>query len=179
MNYGNGQMNYRGRQSVDVNIGEQRFLEWCSREGWEAHRLGFDEKQGYVSFFYKLAPALRYLPDFVITNDNEVYVVNVKGTSNIKQEERRRIDKFVEVYGSMGAELVYAFCFEDRVEVLSTMQVKDAYDEAQDKVWSDGRVYRSLRNLNGLHKFHQGSRGSSGSFDWKKVLSAVPDSHAR
>lgn len=172
-------MGYASRQSLRVNIGEELFLDWCQRNGWGSYRIGFDEKAGFVKSFYQLSPLVRNIPDFVIEKGERVFLVNVKGTSNIKRSERMMLPSLSLSFGSPSAPLVYAFCFQgSEVVFASAEDVIGLYDQALDRAWPDGVVYRSLAITNGANqiKFRSGRRGGSG--DWQEVLSKLSEAHA-
>lgn len=140
----NGENTYADRQTVS-NQGEDLFIAWCQQKGWHINRLGFDEKQGSVPMFFKLNPLLRNAPDFVISKEEKVFVVNVKGTANIKREEVRMIPLLVEAYSSKDAPLIYAFCFPNEdPKFVSYDKVITLYEKSVDKQWHDGKTYRTL-----------------------------------
>lgn len=150
MTYGHAAQTYEERQSVGVNLGEELFLKWCSRHQWDVTRLGFDEKGANVGGFYNLNRWLRNLPDFVIEKDGRTFVVNVKGTANIKGAERAMIPGLTKIYASDSAPLLYAFAIRNEpIRFASADQVMYLYDNEFDKTWSDGKVYRTL-DLNAL-----------------------------
>lgn len=179
MNYGHGKMGYADRQSLRVNIGEKLFLDWCSKNGWGTHRVGFDEKSGFVRLFYNLGPLMRNLPDFFIEKGDRSFLVNVKGTCNIKQAERKMMPSFVSSFSSPLSPLVYAFCFSDHDVIFCTSEdVMEKYDKAEDRMWPDGVIYRSIEIKNGTDTNQsRGGRGGS-SFNWQEVLSKLPEAHA-
>lgn len=146
MTYGNADQNYRERQSVGINIGEEIFEDWCRQNGWNCHRLGFDEKFANVGAFFNLNQILRNLPDYVIQRDSRIFVVNVKGTPNIKMTERMLLPELIAAFSSPKAHLVYAFCLRNnRVKFAEAEHVIDLFDLEHDKTWPDGKVYRTLR----------------------------------
>ena len=106
MTYGDASQSYEGRQGVGVNIGEEMFEQWCVRSGWKCTRLGFDEKFANVAEFYNLNPVLRNMPDYVIQREQRTFVVNVKGTANIKEKERMLLPKIIDAYSSTKAPLI-------------------------------------------------------------------------
>ena len=97
---GNAGQSYSDRQGVGFNLAEDLFVEWANSKGWKCTRLGFDEKNGSVDNFYKLPSLLRNLPDFVITKNDKIYVVNVKGTPRFKKKEFDILDKIENSYSS-------------------------------------------------------------------------------
>lgn len=142
----NGSQTYDNRQAVGYNQGEDLFLDWCTKNNWQAHRIGFDEKQGNVPMFYKLNVILRNSPDFVISREEKMFVVNVKGTANIKKQEINLLPLLIEAFSSPEAPLVYAFCFIGKSPKFITCdKVITMFDREQDKQWSDGKIYRTLQ----------------------------------
>lgn len=141
----NGSQTYEDRQAIGVNQGEELFMQWCYAKGWKFNRIGFDEKQSNVAMFYKLNPMLRNIPDFVINREEKMFVVNVKGTANIKRTEISMLPLIVEAFGSNEAPLVYAFCFaNEEPKFVPYYKVIEMYDKEQDKQWHDGKIYRTL-----------------------------------
>ena len=146
MMYGSGSQDYNERNSVKINLGEELFLEWAKSKCTFISRLGFDEKNRNVDLFYNLNPILRNIPDFVILNNHRIFLVNVKGTTNIKRKEIELLPKIIEAYSSEKAPLVYAFCFRGNEPVFkSTEKLFKMYEESQDKVWDDGVIYRTIK----------------------------------
>lgn len=146
MMYGAGSQDYNERNSVPINLGEELFLEWAKDKCTFISRLGFDEKKGNVDLFYNLNPVLRNIPDFVIINNYRIFLVNVKGTANIKRKEIDLLPKIIEAYSSEKAPLVYAFCFRGYDPIfMNTEKLFKLYEESQDKVWDDGVVYRTIK----------------------------------
>ena len=145
MTYGDASQSYEGRQGVGVNIGEEMFEQWCVRSGWKCTRLGFDEKFANVAEFYNLNPVLRNMPDYVIQREQRTFVVNVKGTANIKEKERMLLPKIIDAYSSTKAPLIYAFCIRNqRMKFAEAEHVIELYDIEADKQWHDGIVYRTI-----------------------------------
>lgn len=140
----NGENSYAERQTV-ANQGEELFLDWCQKAGWHCNRIGFDEKESNVPMFFKLNTFMRNIPDFVISKEEKIFVVNVKGTANIKQAEVRMIPLLAEVYSSPEAPMIYAFCFVGETpKFVSYDKVITLYEKEKDKQWSDGKIYRTL-----------------------------------
>lgn len=140
----NGENSYAERQTV-ANQGENLFLDWCRESNWEVKRFGFDEKLANVPMFFKMNPIMRNAPDFVISKEEKIFVVNVKGTANIKQAEVRMIPLLAEVYSSPEAPMIYAFCFVGETpKFVSYDKVITLYEKEKDKQWSDGKIYRTL-----------------------------------
>jgi hypothetical protein len=144
--YGNAHQNYDQRQGVNVNIGEELFMAWCNRHGWDCTRLGFDEKFANVSAFYNLNAVLRNMPDYVIQREEKMFVVNVKGTPNIKENERLLLPELINAYSTNKAPLVYAFCIRNKmVKFAEAEHVMGLYDIEHDQRWSDGKIFRTIR----------------------------------
>lgn len=146
MTYGNATQDYETRQAVGINIGEELFMQWCNRNQWNCQRLGFDEKYANVNSFFNLNAVLRNMPDYVVQKDERVFVVNVKGTANIKENERLLLPDLINAYSTKKAPLVYAFCMRDKpVKFVSAEQLMASYDIEHDQRWSDGKIFRKLR----------------------------------
>lgn len=143
--YGNGNQSYEGRQSV-VNLAEKLFEDWCWYHGHDFVQVGFQEKNKPISDFGKVNVVLRNMPDYLVRINGSLQVVNVKGTANIKQVEINALPMLLEAYSSHHAPLVYAFCFDDRINpiFLYPEKVILLYEQGVDKRWSDGKVYRTL-----------------------------------
>jgi hypothetical protein len=141
---GNGSNNYIERQSVQV--GEELFLSWAKTKGYHVTRIGFDSTNDSVPNFFKLSPLLRNMPDYVLNTDKKTYVVNVKGTANIKHKEIKMLGDLMLCYSSSSAELIYAFCFAGQEPVLmSTTTLSTRFNMAEDKQWHDGVKYRTIK----------------------------------
>ena len=141
----NGSSNFGQRVSMK-NRGEAIFEEYCLMAGYKVFRLGFDETNNNVTHFYKVNPLLRNIPDFLIDTGKENFVVQVKGTANLKKSEVGMIPLFLEWYSSRECPLVYAFCFDDRPKprILYPENVIKLYDKSEIKKWPDGVEYRTL-----------------------------------
>jgi len=127
------------------DVGEQLFEKYCKEKNYNVVRLGFDSHKDAIKEFFKINPLLRNIPDYVVETDKGLFVVQVKGTSNIKKKEAEMIPLFLEWYGSKGAPLVYAFCFAERPPVIMYAEkVIELYKNSVEKVWGDGVVYRTL-----------------------------------
>lgn len=142
----NGNNSYKDRQSVE-NTGEQLFEEYCRLRNVKCQRLGFDEKNNPIPFFWQINPLLRNLPDYFVVTSNRAFFVMVKGTCNIKKTEIDLIPLFMEWYATKEVPLYYAFCFKDanKPTFRTPDQVIQLYQQATDKQWSDGKIYRSLK----------------------------------
>lgn len=145
MTFGSASQSYKERQAVGVNIGEEIFEQWCMSSGWNFTRLGFNEKFANVGAFYNLHPLLRNMPDYVVQRGDRTFVVNVKGTPNIKEKERLLLPELIAAYSTQKARLIYAFCIRnEEVRFAKADQIIDLYDIESDKQWHDGVVYRTI-----------------------------------
>lgn len=140
----NNQSNYQDRMKPENNKGEILFKKWCSENEYDCQKFGFERD---IKNFWNLNPILRNIPDFVIENGAKIFVVQVKGSPNFKRKEYYLIDEFVRCYDSPEAPLIYVFCFDDKIIGKKPEEVKKLYQESQDNIWSDGKIYRTL-NLN-------------------------------
>jgi hypothetical protein len=140
---GDASESYSDRQK-HINIAEELFTEWALKKEYKISRVGFDEKNGYVDCFKYLNIVLRNLPDFIIERD-KCFVVNVKGTGNIKKTEYELIPKLIDCFSTEKAPLIYAFCFRNKEPIFKfANEVISLYEEKEDRVWSDGVIYRNI-----------------------------------
>jgi hypothetical protein len=142
----NGNSSYSERNS-GRNIGEELFEQYCVSKQVFYRRLGFDEKNDPIPNFYSISPFIRNLPDYLVVSNKGSRLVNIKGTANIKASEVKMIPQFLEWYHSRECPLWYAFCFEGESKpfFMTPDRVISLYQEAQDKQWNDGVIYRTLR----------------------------------
>lgn len=141
----NGENTYKERQSV-LNKGEMLFEEYCKKKGHKFYKIGFSEKTQDIEKYYLLNAFIRNIPDYFVDTGKNCFVVQVKGTGNLKKEEADMIPFFVEYYANDKVELVYAFCMENQpVYVHRANKVLELYDNAEDRMWeSDKKIYRNL-----------------------------------
>ena len=135
---------YEERQSVS-DLGEELFEAWAESKGYQVNRIGFHSKNDSVPNFFNLSNMLRNLPDYVLNTNKKTYVVNVKGTANIKHREIKLLSDLILCYSSSKAELIYAFCFKGQEPILmSTNTLLTRFSNAEDKKWHDGVLYRTI-----------------------------------
>jgi hypothetical protein len=140
-----GSNTYQERNSIESNQGEDIFLAWCKEKKLRVTRLGFDEKKAPVDRFYELPLLVRNLPDFIVTSDSRLTLVNVKGSLNFKENEYQRLDQLIETYETPSCVLYYAFALPSEVIWKRAASIKTAYEQAtHEGVWPDGKVYRKL-----------------------------------
>ena len=136
---------YEERQSVS-DLGEELFEQWAKDKGYTLHRVGFHSKNDSVPNFFKLNKLLRNMPDYILNTGKKTYVVNVKGTANIKHNEIRMLSDLYLCYSSPNAMLVYAFCFKGQEPVLMSPEtLSNRFHMAEDKQWHDGVRYRTIK----------------------------------
>jgi hypothetical protein len=141
---GNGFESYNDRQN-HINIAELLFVKWAEEKNYKINRIGFDEKNNSVNDFFKLNPILRNLPDFVISKDDKCFIINVKGTANIKKKEYDLIPKFIECFSSDKCPLIYAFCFQNKTPIFKKANdIIKLFENSTDKIWNDGVIYRNI-----------------------------------
>ena len=129
-----------------VNHGEILFEKYCVSKNYKYWRLGFDEKNGEISHFYRINPLVRNLPDYLVDCGGTTFLVAVKGTGNFKEKEVKMLPLFIEWYSSKEAPLVYAFCFSDQPpKLVYPEKIIELYQAEIDKKWEDGVIYRSLK----------------------------------
>lgn len=142
----NGNNSYQQRNS-GINLGEQLFEEYCKKRQVFFRRLGFDEKNDSIPHFYRLNPIVRNIPDYLVVSDKGSRLVSVKGTANFKKSEVSMIPLFLEWYHTKDCPLWYAFCFsgQDKPFFMTPDRVIQLYQDAEDKQWNDGVIYRTLK----------------------------------
>ena len=140
----NNTNSYAERQSV-IDIGEIMFIDWATQKNWTVNRVGFDSKNDSVPNFFRLNEVLRNIPDFIVNTETKTYVVNVKGTLNIKLKEINMLDKLESAYSSNSAPLIYAFCLKQQEPVLMSIEtLRLRFSLAENKQWHDGVIYRTI-----------------------------------
>lgn len=141
----NGNNTYKERQTVK-NKGELLFEEYCKQKGHKFYKIGFSEKTNEIEKYYLINPVIRNIPDYFVDTGKNCFVVQVKGTGNLKHEEFEMISLFIKNYSNKDCELVYAFCMENQpVYVHRISKVVEMYNNAKDRTWeSDGKIYRNL-----------------------------------
>jgi hypothetical protein len=108
--------------------------------------ISISVRRHFVDNFFYLNTILRNLPDFVISRDDKCFVVNVKGTCNIKKKEFELMPSLIELFSEENAPLIYAFCFKEKPPIFKkATEVIELYNEVTDKKWSDGVIYRSIK----------------------------------
>jgi len=139
-----GANTYAERQT-SVNVAEFLFEYYCAEKEYKLTRIGFDEKNKNVDNFFKLNPFIRNLPDYIVNTPKGTYIVNVKGTGNLKQKEMDMLPKFLEYYSTKETPLIYAFCFTGKDPILVYPErLIELYKRSEDKQWPDGVIYRNL-----------------------------------
>ena len=149
-----GSKTYWERAEMSFPTGEDLFEKYCLSHDCRFNRVGFDQKNDNVDYFWRLSKLLRNLPDYVITNKKgKTYAVAVKGTDNFKQKEIDLMPKMVEAFSSNEAPLIYAFCFKEKQAPiwLKPSEIVELYNKSQDQQWPDGVIYRNL-NIRNNHE---------------------------
>ena len=133
-------------RNKEPSKGEVLFEKYCASKNIQFVRLGFDQHSARIENFYKINPLIRNLPDYLVITSTRNFLVMVKGTANMKKTEVQMIPQFLEWYGSKDCSLYYSFCFEGRNTPYfrTPDQVIELYKQAQDKQWTDGKIYRTL-----------------------------------
>lgn len=141
----NGFNTYKERNSITYNQGEEIFLKWCEARNLKVTRLGFDEKKKPVDRFYDLPELVRNLPDFIVSSENKLTLVNVKGSANLKEQEYKLLDNLAETYDKENCKLYYVFSLPQGLYWRKVLSVKKMYEESKfEGRWPDGKVYRRL-----------------------------------
>jgi hypothetical protein len=141
----NGNNSYKERNS-GINLGEELFEQYCRSKNVFFRRLGFDEKKDAIPNFFDVSPFIRNLPDYLVVGNKGTKLVNIKGTANLKKSEVMMIPQFLEWYHTKECPLWYAFCFkgESKPFFITPDRVIELYQDATDKQWNDGKIYRTL-----------------------------------
>lgn len=143
----NGNNSYEERNSISYNRGEDIFEQYCEENNLTVRRLGFDEKKAPVDRFYDLPTIIRNLPDYIVTSEKKLVLVNVKGSLNFKEKEYELLEMFDLLLNTENSKLYYAFCLAPRQVIWRTLDaVRDAYDrEPELHTWPDGKRYKTLQ----------------------------------
>ena len=140
----NASNTYKDRNKLPSQ-GEVLFEEYCKQKQYQLIKLGLDPHTDPMDGFSGINPMLRNIPDYIVRTKERIFVVQVKGTANIKKKEVEMIPMFLEWYSSKKAPLVYAFCFVgENPKIMYADKVIELYKNSVDKVWNDGVVYRTL-----------------------------------
>ena len=140
----NGSNTYQERNSVPSK-GEQLFEKYCVEKGYQFFKIGLDAYRDPFPNYHKISVIIRNIPDYVVGTPNGSYVVQVKGSVNIKKKEVDMIPLLIEWYSTKEIPLIYAFCVDGKKPVvLFPEKVIELYKKAKDKKWDDGVIYRSL-----------------------------------
>lgn len=152
-NHGHGNETYAERNARNYNYAEDQFEKMCVKNNISFQRIGFDEKNGKVPNFFRLAPALRHLPDYVINweanSETLTRVVSVKGTNKFKLEDYERIPKMKRWYSSDDALLYFCFIMKGKAVWKTADEVVELYErqdvvETEDAWESDNKIFRVL-----------------------------------
>lgn len=137
---------YEDRMKVS-NYAENQFQIYCKKKGLEFYHLGFDKQK--VEHFYLLNPIIRNIPDYVVWNDEKIFLVQVKGSPILKQKEYELFDKMISAYESDKVKLYYAYCFNDDFIFLSFSKMKLIYENEPIilRFENDGKSYKMLNEL--------------------------------
>lgn len=139
---------YALRNSV-ANKAEVAFEAYMKEKKLKLNRLGFDEKNGRVPFFWNLPVALRSLPDYVVSKPKATVYFHVKGTNKLKLNDFVNARLFEEMLCGNG-HVVFAFLFGDMNPIFQTVkQVQEGLTGLTLEAFAnDGNQYFSL-NLKG------------------------------
>lgn len=136
--------NIQERMKPENFKGESLFKKWCSDNDWYCEKFGFDNYLTLKNFWF-LNPILRNTPDFIIEKGAKIFAVQVKGTPNFKEKEYDLLDEFIKSYHTSKAPLIYAFCYNNQKPIFKKAQdIKSLYQQSEDKIWDDGKIYRTL-----------------------------------
>lgn len=137
---------YAERNSNQYNRSEAIFEIFCQNKGWKAHRMGFDEKNSNIDFFFRLNPMIRSLPDYVVTTKSQIYYCHVKGTNKLKLNDLMLYSKFEELYCTEQSKLLVAFCFMGTVKFRTLKSLRDEIAGLKAKKFeNDGKLYFEIK----------------------------------
>lgn len=143
--YGNGYQSYEQRNARAVNLGEQLFEAWCKENDYGCHRLGYDEKTGIIPGWHKVAQTIRQMPDYLVTKENRLAVVSVKGTLKFKEQDYKRLDWYEQTYATPDCPYRIVIATTRGIIWLTTAQVRQAYETSTNHgTWPDGKSWREL-----------------------------------
>lgn len=153
MDFGNGDQPYFERNSRDLNLGEVIFERWCAEDGMEFHRLGYQEKGAIIPGWFKVAQAIRQMPDYLVEKNGKMAVVSVKGTLKFKTVDYDRLNWFEETYATERCPFRFVIATTKGVTWLTTDELRQCYEASTVQgVWqSDNKAWKEL-NLNALGK---------------------------
>ena len=145
MDYGSGDQGYFQRNGRDINLGEKLFESWCDANGYTAHRLGYPEKTGIIYDWFKVAKAIRQMPDYLVSKAGRLATVSVKGTWKFKAQDYDRLSWFDETYGTERCPFRFVIATTRGVTWLTTDEIRELYEASTTEgVWPDGKVWREL-----------------------------------
>lgn len=138
---------YKERNASGYNKAEDLFERYCQGRGVEYRKMGFDEKGGYIKGFFAIPQLMRSLPDYIISQDEKIYFVHVKGTNKLKISDLINYGAFSRLYCSFDVQLYMAFCFErdgkTEVNLVSWSKIEKQMILGSEikKFDSDGKLY--------------------------------------
>lgn len=110
---------YEERNSIKINIAEQRFEQFCKDRGILVARLGFNEKEHPIPLFFKLHPLIRSLPDYVIVIKNSIHYIHVKGSNKLKLIDLSLYKQFSDQFCNPDSKLFIAIPLPEKTYIIS------------------------------------------------------------
>lgn len=145
MDYGSGEQSYHQRNGRATNLGEQLFETWCTANDFQFYRLGYQEKTGPIPGWYKVADAIRQMPDYLVAKEGRLATVSVKGTWKFKTEDYDRLSWFQETYATERCPFRFVIATTKGVTWLTTDELRQCYEASTVQgVWPDGKAWREL-----------------------------------
>jgi hypothetical protein len=139
---GGGDETFAERNAHKEDRGAELFRKWCDSKGYRCYRIGADPKDGKIPRYWELPEVVRYLPDFVLDRKRKNWLIEVKGSPNLKTEEYEKLTRRESMYGP---NYRYAICWQGRIAVLTTGDVALRYEQSSVVGrWGDGKKYREL-----------------------------------
>lgn len=114
---------YKQRNDGEINIAEKRFEDWCTKNNYEFHRFGFDEKKDPVSCFYNISSTIRSLPDYLLVHNGKILYIHIKGTNKIKLSDIIDYSMFERQF-CIKETVCVGFFFENKYIIKSLSDIK-------------------------------------------------------
>ena len=135
-----GSHSFEDRQDCP-DSGEILFEQYCEQLGLKYHHVGFDSKLDPVSYFWKVHPMIRSLPDYLVEKDDNLIWCHVKGTANLKLKDFVNYTDF-DINYKQDCLFFVVFCFKKQDPIFRTMdEIKQLMVGQTVKQWHDGVQY--------------------------------------
>ena len=139
---GGGDETFAERNAHPEDRGAELFRKWCDSKGYRCYRIGADPKDGKIPRYWELPEVVRFLPDFVLDRKGKLWLIEVKGSPNLKTKEYEKLADRESMYRP---NYRYAICWQGRIAVMTTADVASRYERSSVVGrWGDGKEYREL-----------------------------------